>query len=382
MSARAQEIIYMGAEVGDASDVELFTVHQAGNPVAATHESWPTSGVIRATEPGARLHLVGYANTEEGKPPIAGIPAIPPSDPIPPDIEGQLTLSGTKASEETVTNADLHTNITKTQFMVFDLTTTLEPSGVVFEQGSTDRGGYVGFVADQLVVRAGDTLLGADLRVDVPDTMRDTTGRLFVELNPTTGTVRAWWLRSDEPTTEYLGEASGTWIGDWANTATGGVGEIVGTANIEGGSASTPTVDDAIIVNTFDHSKTVQFPDHVEGNTLFVVATMHSNGQADAVSTNMPAPWKRVLFFSGDPGSQAPAMFVWQLDATGDDHTGTVKFFGPTRGWHKTICKATSLGKATPTTTGRSARHGSTPSNPHRTTSTTPAPTETQDPRL
>jgi len=335
MTNRTIDDKFLGAEAGDGSDVNRYAIESANDVVEATHESWPESGQVVATEPGARIHLFTYPDSTEGRAPTAEIPAVPPSDPIPANIEGPLTLSGTFNVGQTITDADTAIDRTADQFIVLDqVAVPASPSGVLWEQGNGTDGAYCGFVGGELVIRNGT---GGDARFD-GELLADQTGTLYLHLNPSAGSMSAWWLKDGDIQAIALGIASSGTPGDWAGTSGGSVGQVAGSANIEGGSAVPPNVRDSKTVMRVGGggSTVADMPNHQAGDKLVTIVTMHNNGQSGAATAQLPGASRR-LNFRGKNSVWAPAMFIWEQVATSDDEQITVTCQGPTKDWQRSI---------------------------------------------
>lgn len=334
MTTRTTTTVHMGINPGNPSDVTNYVVDGGNDEVDVVHESTP-DGVLTASGSGARLHLVGFADTVEGTPYVPEIPSVGASNPILPDVEAVMgATDGTYADNTTFTNADAGFDKTKTQMLAIDLTWHASaPSGLIFEQGDSTDGAYVGWVNNKLVIRQKS---GADLRINATP-YHGETGTLYVEFN-INGSVSAWWAEEDvDVQRKFLGTQGGT-PGDWFGAAGNGAAHRAanGTANIEGGSATNPTVRDAEVTRTFASSFSANMCTHVADDLLIAIVSMHPYGGDNLVDANISG-WSRVLDHDGGAGSYAPTCQVFTRKATGANHTASVTCTGATNRWEKTV---------------------------------------------
>ena len=328
MTTRTQTLAWMGAVAGDASDVALWSLSGAADAVEATHEAYPTPAELVATEAGARLHLLGFADTAEGSPATAATPAIPATGGTPPDYEGALTLAGTRTVNQNVGANSAFIDRTDDQFIAFPLTIPASPSGVIYEQGNAGDGAYVGFVGGELVVRNGT---GADLRYNATN-LAGKTGTLYVAFTPSAGSVSAWWITDGDAQTTFIGTGAGTAVGDWAAGGGGRVFAVNGTANNPDDGGVTPTIRDSKITETNSASFSATMPTHVAGDTLLACVTMHpSSGSAFANISG----WEPVV--TSAVGNAQPGVFLYKKVATSAAETCPVSCSGGSRTWEKSV---------------------------------------------
>jgi len=141
-----------------------------------------------------------------------------------PDPEAGLTLTSSFAVGTNIQSGD----VTRTQNAVFaaDFTVPSSPSGLIYEQGGSGSGCYVGFRSgNQFVIRAGSgganapTTSGSDYAaLYLTSGQPSGTGTLVWEFDIANKSIRAWWNGAS------LGTATstGTWTSSqWAGANAG-----------------------------------------------------------------------------------------------------------------------------------------------------------------
>lgn len=328
MTTRTTIDATLAARPFDASDVEQWAIDQAQDEISAVH-SFPNGGLV-ASQPGARLHLLAYPDATEGAAAIPAQPAQPAGDPIPPDVEGSLVLAGSVTGHGPVPIEIM--TVTSTMFTVFDITIPSSPSGAVWDQGLEENGAYVGFVGGQLVLRSRR---GLDMRIDaVQAGITGKSGKLYVEFT-TNGTARVWWLENGSIQIELIGSEANGLNSSWAARNGGFIGDVNGTANIEGGSAIAPSVRAVRQTHLVGSDRSFDLPSFQTGDTLIATVTVHNYTQDGAADCTIPG-WTRILDFDGQSNNAAPCVFVFRRTASSSNNR-SIQVSGPTAGWQKTV---------------------------------------------
>lgn len=152
------------------------------------------------------------------------------------DPEFLLTPDVIKVDGNTVTNAEILRG--DDLFAAVDVFITDTPTGVIWEQGDSTTGSYLGFTSGLLTWRTGDsTSLGgtsttSKITADVSE-FQNKNATILVEYIDSTSVINLWiwdeinrvvtFLGTDTPTTGYS---------NWASTSAGAVGEVNGTTAV------------------------------------------------------------------------------------------------------------------------------------------------------
>lgn len=145
-----------------------------------------------------------------------------------------LTPDLTLTDGDTIASGDL--TRTDSIFAAFDVFFATSPDGIIWEQGGSDDGAYLGVTSGNLVFRAGDgdAVPASDIgevRVDVTPYAGQTL-TLYIEIDFTassTSTIRLWSFCSVANCLTLLGEDTFTASTLWASTNGGAIGTANGT---------------------------------------------------------------------------------------------------------------------------------------------------------
>ena len=148
--------------------------------------------------------------------------------------EWLLTATLTKAQGDTVTSSEV--DIFKPIFAAFDVIIPDSPDGVIWEQGGTGRGCFLGFTSGNLIWRAGDGSVSSSNnmgKVSVSGTPYEGMDATFiVSASATTDIASIWVWDNVERTLTLVGTdtaSAGFSSNQWAGSSDGGVGFAAGT---------------------------------------------------------------------------------------------------------------------------------------------------------
>lgn len=147
-----------------------------------------------------------------------------------------LTANVIASDGDTVTNGEILRS--DDLFAAVDVYIPTSPDGVIWEQGDSTIGSYLGFTSGLLTWRTGDsTSLGgtnstSKISVDA-SAFEGKEVTIFVEYVDSTSIVNMWiWDEINRVVTLMGTDAPVSTYADWTSTADGGVGTVIGTSPI------------------------------------------------------------------------------------------------------------------------------------------------------